>query len=149
MLLLISLCGSTELALNWYLITMTYWLVVLQIPSVAIGGGDHSTKFHQSTIRVTREWHDGTAHEDVGLVHRYLEFQPLENVDKVKLAQVSYFSSWKQETSGGDAIVHGLQRRLDDQFVELSKLHDVCLVLSPHRSIDPIHSASELECAAK
>ena len=89
MLLLISLCGSTELALNWYLITMTYWLVVLQIPSVAIGGGDHSTKFHQSTIRVTREWHDGTAHEDVGLVHRYLEFQPLENVDKVKLSQVS------------------------------------------------------------
>ena len=68
---------------------MTYWLVVLQIPSVAIGGGDHSTKFHQSTIRVTREWHDGTAHEDVGLVHRYLEFQPLENVDKVKLSQVS------------------------------------------------------------
>ena len=89
MLLLISVCGSTELALNWYLITMTYWLVVLQIPSVAIGGGDHSTKFHQSTIRVTREWHDGTAHEDVGLVHRYLEFQPLENVDKVKLSQVS------------------------------------------------------------
>jgi hypothetical protein len=66
---------------------------VLQIPSVGIEGGEHSPKFHQSIIRVTREWHDGTEHEDIGLVHRYLEFQPLENVDKVKLAQVSYFSS--------------------------------------------------------
>ena len=122
-------------------------LVVLQIPSVGIEGGEHSPKFHQSIIRVTREWHDGTEYEDIGVVHRYLECQPFESVDKVKLAQVSYFSSWKQETSSGDAIVHGLKRRLDDQFVDLTKLHDACLVLSPHRNIDPFHSVSE--CAAK
>lgn len=113
------------------------------LPSIGIDGNEHSKRFHQAVIRHTSTWHDGTDYEDMGIVHRFLSVQPFESKPEVQVAQASYFSYFQGKTQGGDAVVHGLKRRMGDQFVELSELHDACLVLSPHRGCDPVHAASD------
>ncbi len=92
--------------------------------------------FRRAVAKTSCTWHDGTVYDEIGVVHRFLRVAPFPGVDAVQLAQVSWFS-WDQHRTDFDAvIVHGLERRLRDQFVLVGELHNVSLTLNPTRQCD-------------
>jgi len=103
--------------------------------------------FARALVRTTFVWEqDGSDYIEFGIAHRYaadmstlgpindscrfIRVKPFPNVDEVTLAQVSWFSWNHHRTTFDAAIVHGLERRDGDQFVELENIHNVSLTLN-------------------